>query len=40
VLCARYWHFLLGVWLVLLATLAFVTPGFVAWVCGPLGIVR
>ncbi len=40
VLCARYWHFLLGVWLALLATLAFVTPAFVAWICGPLGIVR
>ncbi|HZT54776.1 MAG TPA: bb3-type cytochrome oxidase subunit III [Burkholderiaceae bacterium] len=40
VLCARYWHFLLAVWLVLLATLAGVTPAFVAWACGPLGVVR
>ena len=39
-LCARYWHFLLAVWLVLLATLAGATPAIVAWVCGPLGVVR
>ena len=39
-LCARYWHFLLAAWLALLATLAGVTPTFVAWICGPLGVVR
>jgi cytochrome c oxidase subunit 3 len=39
-LCARYWHFLLAVWLVLFATFAGLTPTVVAWVCGPLGITR
>jgi cytochrome c oxidase subunit 3 len=37
-LCARYWHFLLAVWLVLLATLTGITPALVAFVCGPLGV--
>ncbi|KAG8152682.1 cytochrome c oxidase subunit 3 [Burkholderia catarinensis] len=35
-LCALYWHFLLAVWLVLLAAMWWLTPGFVAAVCGPL----
>ncbi|MCA8256768.1 cytochrome c oxidase subunit 3 [Burkholderia sp. AU31624] len=35
-LCARYWHFLLAVWLVLLAAMQWLTPGIVAAVCGPL----
>jgi len=39
-LCARYWHFLLAVWVVLLATLAGATPALVAWVCGPIGALR
>lgn len=33
-LCARYWHFLLGVWLVLFATLGWLTPEVVAFICG------
>lgn len=33
-LCARYWHFLLAVWAVLLATLAWLTPEAVRWICG------
>ncbi|BCG04079.1 cytochrome-c oxidase (plasmid) [Paraburkholderia sp. PGU19] len=35
-LCAIYWHFLLAVWLVLLAAMWWITPGFVAAICGPL----
>ncbi|WP_193102588.1 cytochrome c oxidase subunit 3 [Burkholderia sp. Z1] len=35
-LCALYWHFLLAVWLVLLAAMWWITPGFVAAICGPL----
>ncbi|NHV28226.1 cytochrome c oxidase subunit 3 [Burkholderia sp. D-99] len=35
-LCALYWHFLLAVWLVLLAAMWWLTPGIVAAVCGPL----
>ncbi|RQZ09512.1 cytochrome oxidase subunit III [Burkholderia sp. Bp9031] len=35
-LCARYWHFLLAVWLVLLAAMWWITPGIVAAICGPL----
>ncbi|OXI15848.1 cytochrome c oxidase subunit 3 [Burkholderia sp. AU15512] len=35
-LCARYWHFLLAVWLVLLAAMQWLTPGIVAAICGPL----
>ena len=33
-LCARYWHFLLGVWLVLFAALGWLTPAIVAFICG------
>lgn len=33
-LCARYWHFLLAVWLVLFATLSGVTPEVVRFICG------
>jgi len=35
-LCAIYWHFLLAVWLVLLAAMWWITPEFVAAICGPL----
>lgn len=35
-LCALYWHFLLAVWLVLLAAMWWLTPGVVAAICGPL----
>ncbi|MDN7879639.1 cytochrome c oxidase subunit 3 [Burkholderia aenigmatica] len=35
-LCALYWHFLLAVWLVLLAAMWWLTPGIVAAICGPL----
>ncbi|WP_175969224.1 cytochrome c oxidase subunit 3 [Burkholderia sp. BCC0322] len=34
-LCALYWHFLLAVWLVLLAAMWWLTPGIVAAICGP-----
>lgn len=33
-LCARYWHFLLAVWLLLFAALGWLTPDFVRMVCG------
>ncbi|NML16435.1 bb3-type cytochrome oxidase subunit III [Azohydromonas caseinilytica] len=33
-LCARYWHFLLLAWLVLLATFAGLTPPVVRFICG------
>jgi cytochrome c oxidase subunit III len=33
-LCARYWHFLLAVWLVLFATLGWLTPEAVRFICG------
>ena len=33
-LCARYWHFLLAVWLLLLAMMAWITPERAAWICG------
>jgi len=33
-LCARYWHFLLAVWAVLFATLGWLTPDVVRFVCG------
>lgn len=36
-LCARYWHFLLAVWLVLYAALALVTPDVAALICGTAG---
>ncbi|AOJ00115.1 MULTISPECIES: cytochrome c oxidase subunit 3 [Burkholderia] len=35
-LCALYWHFLLAVWLVLLAAMWWLTPAIVATICGPL----
>jgi cytochrome c oxidase subunit III len=34
VLLARYWHFLLALWLVLFAALAWLSPEFVAFICG------
>jgi cytochrome c oxidase subunit 3 len=33
-LCARYWHFLLAVWVVLVATLGWLTPDVVRFICG------
>lgn len=33
-LCARYWHFLLAVWVVVFATLVWLTPEAVRWICG------
>lgn len=33
-LCARYWHFLLAVWVVLFATLGWLTPEVVRFICG------
>lgn len=33
-LCARYWHFLLGVWLILFGTLGWLTPEAVRLICG------
>ncbi len=33
-LCARYWHFLLAVWIVLVAALGWLTPELVAYLCG------
>lgn len=33
-LCARYWHFLLALWLLLFATLGGLTPEVVRWICG------
>ena len=33
-LCARYWHFLLVVWVVLFATLGWLTPEVVRFICG------
>jgi cytochrome c oxidase subunit III len=33
-LCARYWHFLLGLWLLLFATLGGLTPEVVRAICG------
>ncbi|WP_281914745.1 cytochrome c oxidase subunit 3 [Caldimonas thermodepolymerans] len=38
-LCARYWHFLLAVWLLVLATLTGITPEVVRYICGsPAGV--
>lgn len=34
VLCARYWHFLLALWVVLFAVLALLTPEIVRFICG------
>lgn len=33
-LCARYWHFLFGIWLLLFSTLTGVTPDIVRAICG------
>lgn len=33
-LCARYWHFLLAVWLVLYSALLWLTPEIVRFICG------
>lgn len=33
-LCARYWHFLLAVWLLLFATLGGLTPQVLRFICG------
>jgi cytochrome c oxidase subunit 3 len=33
-LCARYWHFLFVVWVVLFAALGWLTPEFVRFICG------
>lgn len=33
-LCARYWHFLLAVWLALFSALALLTPEIVRFICG------
>ncbi len=33
-LCARYWHFLLAIWAVLLAALGWLTPEIVRAICG------
>lgn len=33
-LCARYWHFLLGIWLLLYSTLSGLTPDIVRYICG------
>ena len=33
-LCARYWHFLLALWAVLFATLGWLTPEVVRFICG------
>jgi cytochrome c oxidase subunit 3 len=37
-LCAQYWHYLLGLWLVLFALLFWVTPDVVQAVCESVGI--
>lgn len=34
-LCARYWHFLLLLWLILFTALRWITPELVAYICGP-----
>jgi cytochrome c oxidase subunit 3 len=33
-LCARYWHFLLAIWVLLFATLSGLTPEIVRFICG------
>lgn len=33
-LCARYWHFLFAIWLVLLGALGWLTPELVRYICG------
>jgi cytochrome c oxidase subunit 3 len=37
-LCAQYWHYLLGLWLVLFGLLFWVTPEFVQVVCESVGL--
>jgi len=37
-LCARYWHFLLAVWIVLFAALGWLTPELVRLICGIPGV--
>jgi cytochrome c oxidase subunit III len=37
-LCARYWHFLLAVWVVLFAAIGLLTPDIARAICGPLRI--
>ena len=38
-LCARYWHFLLAVWVALLVTMAWLTPDIARFICAPLRII-
>lgn len=33
-LCARYWHFLLAIWLLVLSTISGLTPDVVRFICG------
>jgi cytochrome c oxidase subunit 3 len=37
-LCARYWHFLLGLWVALFLAIAWLTPDIARFICGPLRI--
>ena len=39
-LCARYWHFLLAVWIVLFAAVGWLTPEVVRLICGTAGVTR
>jgi cytochrome c oxidase subunit 3 len=39
-LCARYWHFLLAVWIVLFAAVGWLTPELVRLICGISGVAR
>jgi cytochrome c oxidase subunit 3 len=39
-LCARYWHFLLAVWIVLFMALGWLTPDLVRLICGTAGVAR
>jgi cytochrome c oxidase subunit 3 len=34
-LCARYWHFLLVIWLALFALMSLLTPELARWICAP-----
>jgi cytochrome c oxidase subunit 3 len=36
VLCARYWHFLLAVWIALFAAMGWLTPDIARFICAPL----
>jgi cytochrome c oxidase subunit 3 len=38
-LCARYWHFLLAVWVALFVTMAWLTPDIARFICAPLRII-